>query len=174
MTQTQPQESLGSLVEDFDRHRGPEKPQAGHGGGTGGLPPRNIILSVVAFGCLIAAGVFAARALRSETSSLERWTQEHTLIDMVTGEVFEDMRLADGVAFPVRNPNTGTDTLVPAEECFWTRDGRAKLEPTWVYVPQSGEATCPDCGRKVVGRNPSPPVALMVEAVEREKAAGGR
>lgn len=177
MTQTQQEEGLGSLVEDFDRQRAAQ--DSGLGGGPGGgrggrMPPRNVVLSVLAFGCLIFAAIFAARSLRSETASMERWSREHTLIDMETGEVFENMRLGDGVSFPVRNPNRGTDTLVPAEECYWTRDGRAKTTPTWVYVPQSGSAICPDCGRKVVGRNPAPPVELMVEALEREQAGGGR
>lgn len=165
---TAQQESLGSLVEDFDRQRS-GAPKGG-GGGSGNLPPKNVILAVVILGCLIGAAVFASRALRTETASLERWSQEHTLIDMQTGEVFVNFRLKDGVAFPVRNPNTDTDTLVPAEACNWTSDGRAKWESTWVYVPESGTAICPDCGRKVVGRNPQPPEELMIEALDRMEA----
>ncbi len=168
MTQVQ-QESLGTLVDDFDRQRS-AAPKGGGGGRSGNLPPKNAILAVVILGCLIGAAVFGARAFRSETASLERWSQEHTLIDMQTGEIFEDFRLKDGVAFPVRNPNTGTDTLVPAEACNWTRDGRAKMDPTWVHVPQSGSAICPDCGRTVVGRNPQPPIELMLEALDRQEA----
>lgn len=170
MTQTQQQENLGSLVDDFDRSRQAGKGK-GTGGGPGGMPSKSVILSVVAFACLIGAGVFAARALRSESASLERWSQEHTLIDMETGELFVNMRLPDGATFPYRNPNTGSVTLVPAEPCQWTRDGRAKMDPTWVYVPEGQSVTCPDCGRRVVGRNPAPPVELLVEALEREQAA---
>lgn len=96
------------------------------------------------------------------------------MIDTETGEVFVDMRLPDGTTFPVKNPNTGAMSLVPAEACFWTRDGRAKMDPTWVYVPQGERVTCPDCGRPVVGRNPEPPVELMLEALDRQEAGGGR
>jgi hypothetical protein len=48
----------------------------------------------------------------------------------------------------------------PAELCFWTKDGKAKGEPTPVLLNENlgkSEATfCPDCGRLVVGRNPPP------------------
>ncbi|MEO1277691.1 MAG: hypothetical protein AAFV77_01900 [Planctomycetota bacterium] len=170
MTQTQ-QDNLGSLIDDFDRQHEPKKKSGG--GGSGNLPPKNVILSVVLLGCLIGAAVFAARALRTEVGSLERWSQEHTLVDMETGEVFIDYRVPDGTAFPVENPNTGTVTLMPGEACYWTRDGRAKMDPTWVYVPYGERARCPDCGRDVVGRNPRPPIELMLEALDRKEAGGG-
>ncbi|NRA58697.1 MAG: hypothetical protein HRU13_11350 [Phycisphaerales bacterium] len=165
-------ESLGSLIDDFDRQSEPKKGSRG-GGGSSKLPPKNVILSVVVLGCLIGAAVFAARALRTEVGSLERWSQERTLIDIETGEIFEDFRVADGVAFPLENPNTGTVTLMPAEACNWTRDGRAKWDPTWVYVPVGESVECPDCGRPVVGRNPQPPVELMLEALDRKEAGEG-
>lgn len=164
-------ENLGSLIDDFDR----QQPQGGKGGdegGSGGFPPKNVILAVVILGCLIGVAVIAARSLQGEVGSLERWTQEVTLIDVETGEVFEDYRLAEDVGFPVRNPNTDTETLMPAEACHWTSDGEAKWDPTWVYVPAGGSATCPDCGRQVVGHNPAPPDDLMLEALDREEAGG--
>lgn len=169
MVQAQ-QESLGSLVDDFDRQQ-PKRGKGG-GGGSGKLPPKNAILAVVVLGCLIGAAVLGARALRTEVGSLERWSQERTLIDIETGEVFEDFRLGENVGFPVRNPNTKQDTLMPAEACFWMRDGKAKWDPTWVYVPAGGSATCPDCGRTVVGHNPRPPDELMLEALDRHEAGG--
>lgn len=168
MTQSQ-QDSLGSLIDDFDRQHQPEKGRSG-GGGSGNMPPKNVILAVVILGCLIGAAVFGARVLRSETGSLERWSQEHTLIDTQTGEVFVDYRVPDGVSFPIENPNTGTTTLMPAEACYWRQDGSAKMDPTWVYVPYGERVTCPDCGRPVVGRNPRPPIELMLEALDRKEA----
>lgn len=172
MTQAK-QESLGSLIDDFDRQRPQSKGRGGgKGGGSGNLPPKNVVLAVVVLGCLIAAAVLGARALRSETGSLERWSQEHTLIDTETGELFVDYRVPDGASYPLKNPNTGATNLMPAEACYWTRDGRAKMEPTYVYVPQGERVTCPDCGRAVVGRNPRPPVELMLEALDREDAGG--
>ncbi len=165
------QENLGSLIDDFDRQRQP-KGKDGGGGGSAQLPPKNVILAVVILGCLIGAAVMGARALRTEAGSLERWSQEHTLIDTETGELFVDYRVPDGSTYPMKNPNTGTTTLMPAEACYWTSDGRAKMEPTWVYVPQGERVTCPDCGRPVVGRNPRPPVEAMLEALDREEAGG--
>jgi len=170
MTQSQ-QDSLGSLVDDFDRQREPKKGSGG--GGSSNLPPKNVILAVVILGCLIGAAVFGARALRSQGGSLERWSQERTLIDTQTGEVFVDYRVPDGISFPIENPNSGAMTLVPAEACNWTRDGRAKWDPTWVYVPEGERVECPDCGRPVVGRNPQPPVELMLEALDRKEAGEG-
>ncbi|GIW73602.1 MAG: hypothetical protein KatS3mg103_0124 [Phycisphaerales bacterium] len=168
------QDGLGSLIEDFDRQRQAGRGRrdgraSGEGGGPGGLPTRGVVLAVVVFGCLIGAGVLGARALRSESASLERWSRHRTLIDPQTGQVFVDFPIPDGASYPLENPKTGTRTLVPAEACYWTRDGRAKLEPTWVYVPEGGRVTCPDCGRPVVGRNPQPPVELMLEALDRQQ-----
>ena len=171
MTQAQ-QESLGSLIDDFDRQRQPSKKSSGDGGVSGNLPPKNVVLAVVILGCLIGAAVLGARALQSETGSLERWSQEHTLIDTETSELFIDYRVPDGASYPLENPNTGTSTLMPAEACFWTRDGQAKMDATWVYVPRGEVVTCPDCGRNVVGRNPRPPVDLMLEALDRQEAQG--
>ena len=176
MTQREP-ESLGSLIDDFDRQRGSGgdagRGSGGRGGGGSNLPPKNIVLAVVILGCLIGAAVLGAKALRTEVGSLERWSQERTLIDTETGEVFVDYRVPDGVAFPLENPNTGSATLMPAEACNWTGDGRAKWEPTWVYVPEGETVACPDCGRDVVGRNPQPPVELMLEALDRQERGDG-
>jgi hypothetical protein len=166
------QDSLGSLIDDFDRQRQPAKVKGGGGGGSGNLPPKNVVLAVVILGCLIGAAVLGARALRTEVGSLERWSQEHTLIDTQTGELFVDYRVPEGSSYPLKNPNTGTATLMPAEACYWMRDGRAKMEPTWVYVPQGERVACPDCGRPVVGRNPRPSVEAMLEALDREEAGG--
>ncbi|MFI4917565.1 MAG: hypothetical protein ACIAS6_13805 [Phycisphaerales bacterium JB060] len=167
------QDSLGNLIDDFDRQRKPKgKSRGGGGGSAGNLPPKNAILAVVILGCLIGAAVLGARILQSEAGSLEAWSKEHTLIDTQTGEVFEDYRIPEGVAYPLENPKIGTMTLMPAEACHWTRDGKAKMDPTWVYVPDGQRVTCPDCGRAVVGRNPQPPIEMMLEALDRQEAGG--
>lgn len=174
MSQSPQHESLGSLVEDFDRQHQSHAHHGGGGGGEGGGPGRSVVLALVALAILGVAAVFAARALRSETASLEAWSKSADLIDMETGEVFKDFPIPDGAAFPLTNPNTGTQTLTKAEACYWNADGTAKLEPTLVYVPTGEVVTCPDCGRDVRGRNPSPPVELMVEALDRKEAAEGK
>jgi hypothetical protein len=65
-----------------------------------------------------------------------------------------------GESIPILSPYSGKNTGVPAEPCYWTRDGGTKSEPTWVLVNEaigSHEPTfCPDCGRLVRPRNPAP------------------
>ncbi|HYD02080.1 MAG TPA: hypothetical protein VEB22_12710 [Phycisphaerales bacterium] len=72
---------------------------------------------------------------------------------------------------PYKSPSTGKTAVWPAEKCYWTRDGKAKTEPTLVllnsYVGKPGDTICPDCGKKVYPRNKPPPDDLMAEA-ERE------
>jgi hypothetical protein len=76
----------------------------------------------------------------------------------------------EGVAAPYKSSKTGAMAVWPAEKCFWTREGKAKLVPTLVllnsYVNNEGETLCPDCNRRVVPRNPAPPEKLMLEALE--------
>ncbi len=99
----------------------------------------------------------------AEAESLTR-----VMIDTKSGEVFPKYRLKIGDIQPFANPKTGERTLVPAEACFWTREGNAKSEPTYVllnqYKGQSGDTICPDCGRKVTQHNPMPPDEMMSKA----------
>jgi len=91
---------------------------------------------------------------------------------MDTGEVFENYAVEEGSTQPWKNPKTGKNTLYTVEACFWTKDGKAKLEPTFVllneYIGKPGPTKCPDCGRTVVPHNPIPPAELMAEAAKRE------
>lgn len=69
---------------------------------------------------------------------------------------------------PLKCPECGKNTAWAAEACYWTKDGKAKIEPTRVIVKQrmgqEGKTYCPDCGREVKGHNPLPPNELMEEA----------
>ncbi|MGD1276197.1 MAG: hypothetical protein ABR964_03115 [Tepidisphaeraceae bacterium] len=69
-------------------------------------------------------------------------------------------KLEVGETVPVYSPYSGKNTGVPAEACYWTADGGAKSEPTWVLLNElagkEGPTFCPDCGRLVVGHNPAP------------------
>lgn len=95
-------------------------------------------------------------------------TRRRDLIDAQTGEVFVGFGIGNGQSFPLTNPNTGTASLYPSEKCYWTKDGTAKAEPTYVLVNEAvgkpGKTTCPDCGRQVVPHNPEPPMELMQRA----------
>jgi hypothetical protein len=91
-------------------------------------------------------------------------------VDVETGTAFPEFRMPTDDSPPWKNPSTGQETVWPAEQCFWTRDGKAKLEPTLVvlneYLGRTGRTICPDCGREVVRHNPMPPMELMIEAAE--------
>lgn len=79
---------------------------------------------------------------------------------------------------PLKCPKCGAMAAYEAEKCYWTKgpDGNyvAKSEPTLVILktrvdPNSSERTyCPDCGHEVVGHNPMPDEAQMLEATQRE------
>jgi hypothetical protein len=120
---------------------------------------------------ILVACVLTYRQLVGTGPALENWSLTRAMIDSQTGEVFPQFRVKVGATVPYTNPKTGTATLYPAESCYWTKDGKAKLEPTYVlvneYVGKPGATTCPDCGHRVVPHNPAPPVALMQEAMGR-------
>lgn len=101
-------------------------------------------------------------------------SRHRTVVDMKTGEVFKDFAIPENSAMPWTNPKTGEKTLVQGEACFWTKDGKAKLEPTYVLLNEmagkSGPTICPDCGRTVVAHNPLPPAELLREAKKAAEA----
>lgn len=102
-------------------------------------------------------------------------SRSRVVVDSITGEVFKDYLIREGTAFPWKNPKTGENTLYPGEPCFWTADGKAKLEPTYVFVKayagDKSKTLCHDCGHEVRTHNPNPPDSLMLEAL---KARGGK
>ncbi len=85
----------------------------------------------------------------------------------VTLKHFSHQREA-GENYPFYSPFTKERTAYPAEMCYWTRDGKAKSEPTYVllneYIKKPGPTICPDCGRLVEAHNPPPPPELMAAA----------
>jgi hypothetical protein len=97
-------------------------------------------------------------------------SRSRVVVDSVTGEVFKEFHIREGTTFPWKNPKTGENTLYPAEPCFWTADGKAKLEPTYVFVKayagDKSKTICPDCGHEVRTHNPNPPDSLMNEALK--------
>ncbi|MGE3107940.1 MAG: hypothetical protein AB7G11_10610 [Phycisphaerales bacterium] len=96
-------------------------------------------------------------------------TKKRSAIDSATSKMYE-IRIIEGDRFPWINPETGERTLYPVEACYWTRDNRATLKPTYVFVKAyagiNEKTVCPDCGREVRQHNPMPPDELMTEAVE--------
>lgn len=100
-------------------------------------------------------------------------SRRRTVVDTKTGEVIENFPIPENSSMPWTNPKTGEKTLIQGEACYWTRDGKAKLEPTYVLLNEMlgkpGPTICPDCGRTVTAHNPLPPADLLRAA---KKAAG--
>jgi len=82
-------------------------------------------------------------------------------------------RIEDGETYPIISPFTNRPTGYPAEKCYWTKDGKAKLNPTLVilntYLEKDGPTICPDCGRVVRPHNPPPPAEAMEEAQQANR-----
>lgn len=132
----------------------------------------------LAMGGLIASLVILGWVLTSSLSGTatdpSAASRSLTLMDSVTGEMFTSIPNEEGAVAPFENPKTGKRTLFPPESCYWTRDGKAKLEPTYVllneFVGKTGETVCPDCGRPVYRHNRMPPDDLMLKAFDEAEA----
>lgn len=140
------------------------------GGHAGGKPRTWAQVKLVgALVCIAVAGVVTYFTLSGQVD-VGAESRRRTLIDSQTLEVFADFPISEGDRFPYENPKTKARTLFPVERCYWTRDGKAKVDPTYVllneYADKPGGTTCPDCGKKVVGHNPPPPASLMAQAAK--------
>jgi hypothetical protein len=91
-------------------------------------------------------------------SDAEELSTNRMFIDAKTGKPFKHTIKA-GETLPVDAPSGGKSG-VPAETCFWTKDGQIKKDPTYVLLnenaipPKKGPTFCPDCGRLVTPMNP--------------------
>lgn len=121
---------------------------------------------------IVVCSVFVTRQFASIGDTPGAGTRIRVAIDAETGEVFPKYRIHIGQSQPWPHPRTGKPTLYPAEACFWTRDGQAKIEPTYVLLNEllgiHEPTVCPDCGLRVVPRNPMPPMDVMARAANRE------
>lgn len=136
------------------------------------ITPRTLMVLAV---CVVSVGTMlfvVNRSYQRYSASADVQSRYRTLIDSETGKVFEEFKLSMNESIPFKNPDTGERTLYPAEACYWTKEGGAKLTPTWVLlneaVKKSGPTKCPDCGRTVVAHNPMPPLGLLQEAANRK------
>jgi hypothetical protein len=114
-----------------------------------------ITATIVSIG-LLAIAVYSVKAFFKGDTPDSAFTRMY--IDTETGKAFAHVSQI-GETLPVLAPS-GKNTGMPAEACFWTKDGQTKTEPTWVLLnSEKGEPEptfCPDCGRLVVGHNPQP------------------
>lgn len=163
-----------SLADELSRGRGSQR------GAASERAPRDIRKLLLGGGAvlgLVLSGFLLARQVMLDGPNAGAASRQRAAIDAETGKVFTDFVIRDGQSMPWTNPETGTPTLFPAEECYWTRDGQAKLEPTYVllntYVGKPEPTTCPDCGRRVVFHNPWPPMDLLLKAEAAAGVGGG-
>ncbi|MEN0020834.1 MAG: hypothetical protein AAF747_08135, partial [Planctomycetota bacterium] len=121
----------GSLADGLDNNPAGKGQSKAKGDGKGLRVVKVIVVSLVIVG---AVGFAVTSLLNAGSDPLVEATKRRVMIDSETGEVFEDFRMPDGQVVPFRNPKTGAMTLYPAEACYWTSDGRAKIEPTYVLI----------------------------------------
>jgi hypothetical protein len=128
---------------------------------------QKVMLAASIVGIVAAFGIVAYQIFGGPPSAAQM-SRMRAVVDSETGEVNEKFPIPDKGNFPWTNPKTGKPTLYPAETCFWTKDGKAKLKPTFVllnqYAGKPGDTICPDCGRKVTTHNPMPPAQMMADA----------
>lgn len=126
---------------------------------SGGL---GLIVAVVVFG---VAGYLVSQLLRNPPPTAPLG-QDAIYICSETLKTFPHQP-RDGERTPVYSPHSKKSTGYPAEKCYWTKDGKAKREPTYVLLNSSigkeGPTYCPDCGREVKPHN-EPPTADLMQA----------
>lgn len=165
-----------SLLEGLEQEVGNSSSERGGRGGASiaGLDPRKVAMIVGAVGMFVVAGFLLFRSVGGFTLDAGEASRIRVAVDSETGKVFENHAIKDGESWPWKHPSTGKNTLYPAEACYWTSDGKAKLEPTYValnsIMGKEGDTICPDCGRKVVAHNPMPPMELLQKAVEARQS----
>ncbi len=138
------------------------------------IDKKKLMLSGAAGAVALAVLVLVVgRMLFFSTATASEASRVRVAVDGVTGEVIEDFRISEGMSYPWVNPKTGQATLYPPETCFWTKDGKAKLKPTYVVLNElmgkTGKTICPDCGREVRAHNPLPPSNLFQDAARAAK-----
>lgn len=119
-------------------------------------PAAKITVTVACAIFLFIAGRVVVSYFKGETPDTAFSTM---FICTETGKTFRHTNKI-GETQPILSPYSGRKTGVPAEACYWTADGQAKKEPTWVLLNElagkGGPTFCPDCNRLVVGHNPAP------------------
>jgi hypothetical protein len=122
-----------------------------------------LVVAVAIFA--IAFGIFAIQFLFRGNDAAD-FANAVVCIDADTGAVVKDFVPPAGKMMPWEGK--GYKSLYAAERCYYTKDGKVKSEPTYVLVKRlmgkDEETVCPDCGRKVVLRNPSPSIELIEQA----------
>jgi len=123
----------------------------------------------VAVGALVVALALIIYQFSSQGPDISSLASGAPALDSETGELFPRFMAPREVA-PWLNTDTGKRTIWPAEPCYYLPDGRIKSKPTYVIPSGIGftdAKVCPDCGRKVVSRNPRP-TSQEIEIAKKE------
>ncbi|MBX3389507.1 MAG: hypothetical protein KF691_08640 [Phycisphaeraceae bacterium] len=166
----------GSLMADLESESR-DSARKGPQGRTVGT--RMLVSVALAVLSLFVLGYVVYSTFRGYANDPRRQAFFTVVADSETGEVDVHFPLPDdGRGYPAVNPKTGKRTLYPAESCYWTKDGKAKLDPTYVilngWFEKPGPTKCPDCGRTVTKSNRMPPDALMQKAWDAAESAKKR
>jgi hypothetical protein len=125
-------------------------------------------------GLVVGFGLVWGLISDSDAENLADESRNRWFICTGTGKAFRK-KLEPGMTFPVESPHSGKATGVQAELCYWTKDGKAKEDPTPVLLNEragkSGPTFCVDCGRLVVGNNPLPLTGAKPPPTQAEYAA---
>lgn len=82
-----------------------------------------------------------------------------------------------GETIPILSPFSKKKTGYPAEKCYWTKDGKQKLIPTYILMNEhlgiKKPTICPYCGRLVEFHNKLPPPGTPF-ATNEDNAIAGR
>lgn len=107
---------------------------------------------------LIAMGTLVWVVLGSGSNPAVTSSTDRVFVCSETGKTF-NYTIKVGDTIPVLSPHSNKKTGYEPERCFWTADGKAKRDPTYVLlnetVDKPGPTFCPDCKRLVVGNNPA-------------------
>lgn len=160
-------ESLGSIIDEIDTERTGRKGVRGDGF----LARNKTAVAIVAgLAVVVAVGFLLKMAVGPNAGDPGANSGLRVVMDAETGEIFKNYRIREGMSEPYRNPSTGKNTLYQPEACYWTQDGKAKRDATYVILNEHlglpGPTVCPDCGRTVRPHNPAPPHELMAQAYE--------
>jgi hypothetical protein len=123
---------------------------------------------------LLVGAIALYLSIRSNFSSAAADSANRVFIDADTGKVFKHT-IKLGESLPVESPDSGKRTGYEAEQCYWTKDGKPKDEPTYVllniYKGSRDPTFCPDCGRLVVPHNPPPTTGSKPPPTKAEYAS---
>jgi hypothetical protein len=101
---------------------------------------------------LVAAGM----SLKKNMTAYNPTGDDRVMMDSGTNPPTPfHVSVVPGKSLPAVGPSG--KPAVPAEECYWTKDGKPKTEPTYVLVEEAvgrpGPTFCPECGRLVTQHN---------------------